>query len=62
MTEFVQVAYKLYKPIGLASSGQNFIQSYTENNLAGVVFAANNANFGEKFVNAIAQQRFWNRT
>nr|WP_240033850.1 hypothetical protein [Oceanobacillus profundus] len=34
----------------------------SENNiLAGVVFAANNTDFGEDFVSAIAQQRFWDR-
>lgn len=61
MTHFVQVAYKYYKPIGIAATGQSFIKTTNENNLAGVVFAANNANFGEEFVNAIAQQRFWDR-
>ena len=61
ITEFVRVAYKHYKPIGVASTGQSFIQASDENNLAGVVFAANNPNFGEEFVSAIAEQRFWNR-
>lgn len=61
MVHFVQVAYKYYKPIGVASTGQSFIKTTNENNLAGVVFAANNANFGKEFVNAIAQQRFWDR-
>ncbi|MFC5465117.1 catalase [Lederbergia graminis] len=61
ITNFVHVAYKNYKPIGVASTGQSFIQPTEKNNLAGVVFAANNANFGRDFVSAIAQQRFWNR-
>src|SRR5690606_12641176 len=61
ITNFVHVAYKNYKPIGVASTGQSFIQPSEKNNLAGVVFAANNANFGKDFVSAIAQQRFWNR-
>lgn len=59
---FVQNAYTHYKPIGTASTGQSYIQTSENNNLAGVVFAANNPNFGEEFVSAIAQQRFWNRT
>ncbi|EGQ25196.1 catalase HPII [Sporosarcina newyorkensis 2681] len=58
---FIQVAYKHYKPIGIASTGQSLLQTSEENNLAGVVFATNNQNFGEEFVSAIAQQRFWNR-
>lgn len=62
VTDFVHVAYKHYKPIGVASTGRSFIQETEENNLAGVVFAANNPNFGEEFVSAIAQQRFWDRT
>ena len=62
MTNFVQNAYTHYKPIGVASTGQSFIQASQNNNLAGVVFAANNPNFGGEFVSAIAQQRFWKRT
>lgn len=61
VTEFVHVAYGHYKPIGVATTGESFIQSSAGNNLAGVVFSANNANFGEDFVSAIAQMRFWNR-
>lgn len=61
ITEFVHVAYQHYKPIGVATSGQNFIHSSQGNNLAGVVFAANNPNFSEDFVAAIAEMRFWNR-
>ncbi|WP_026905731.1 catalase [Paucisalibacillus globulus] len=61
VTEYVHVAYKHYKPIGVATTGQSFIQPSGQNNLAGVVFAANNSNFSEDFVSAIAEQRFWNR-
>lgn len=62
ITDFVNTAYKHYKPIGVATTGQSFIQPSKSNNLAGVVFAANNPNFGKDFVSAIATQRFWNRT
>lgn len=61
ITEYVHVAYKHYKPIGVTTTGQNFVQSSQGNNLAGVVFAANNPNFGEDFVSAIAKMRFWDR-
>lgn len=59
--KFVQNSYTHYKPIGVASTGRSFIQPSENNNLAGVIFSENNPNFGEEFVTAIAQQRFWNR-
>lgn len=62
MKHFIQVAYKHYKPIGVASAGKPYLQTSKANNLAGVVFAENNRNFSEEFVAAIAKQRFWNRT
>lgn len=59
---YVTEAYRHYKPIGIATSAELFIQTTDENNLAGVVFAADNRNFSKAFIKAIAQQRFWNRT
>lgn len=59
--EFVNIAYKSYKPIGVASTGKSFLQTSEANNLEGVVFAENNPNFESQFVTAIAQLRFWNR-
>ena len=58
---FVHEAYKHYKPIGVATTGQPYMKVPKRSNLPGVVFAANNPNFGKQFVSAIAQQRFWNR-
>lgn len=62
VTEFVHEAYKQFKPIGIASTGRLYIQTSENNNLAGVVFAENNPHFGQDFVAAIGQMRFWNRT
>ncbi|WP_040227270.1 catalase [Bhargavaea cecembensis] len=62
LTYYIDVAYKHYKPIGVSAGGQSFLETSPKNNLAGVVFAADNPNFGEDFVNAIAHQRFWDRT
>ncbi len=62
VSDFVHNAYKHYKPIGVGTSGQSFIQQSQNNNLEGVVFAANNPNFNQEFLNAITQQRFWSRT
>ncbi|HLR40631.1 MAG TPA: catalase, partial [Virgibacillus sp.] len=58
---FVNEAYKHYKPIGISTTGMSYLKTSDNNNLAGVIFAANNPNFGMDFVSAIAQQRFWNR-
>jgi catalase len=58
---FINVAYMYYKPIGVATTGQPYIQTTNKNNLDGVVFASNNSNFGNDFVKAIAKQRFWDR-
>lgn len=60
--EYIQEAYKHYKPIGVATTGQKYMKKSEQNNLAGVVFAANNPQFAEEFVQAIAKRRFWNRT
>ncbi|MBY7143837.1 catalase [Virgibacillus sp. NKC19-3] len=58
---YVSQAYKHYKPIGVATTGEAYMHRSSKNNFAGVVFAKNNENFREDFVSAIAQQRFWNR-
>ncbi|GAB4075208.1 catalase [Barrientosiimonas marina] len=60
--DFLHSAYKHYKPIGLATTGQHFLRPTHENNLSGVVFAASNPDFAHDFVHAIACQRFWDRT
>lgn len=62
MLFFVNEAYKHYKPIGVATTGHPYLKTSKNNNLDGVVFAANNPNFSNDFVRAIAQQRFWDRT
>ncbi len=59
---FIQEAYKHYKPIGVATTGNGFINRSKNNNLAGVVFATDNPDFRKDFVAAIAKQRFWDRT
>jgi len=59
---FIHDAYKHYKPIGVATTAGSYITSSDNNNLAGVIFAENNPNFGNEFVAAVAQQRFWTRT
>lgn len=57
--EFTQMAYKHYKPIGVATTGQSYIEKIE--NLEGVILAQDNPNFEKDFISAIAQQRFWDR-
>jgi catalase len=61
ITEFIHGAYKNYKPLGIATTGQSYIHPSEDSNLAGVVFAGNNQNFSKEFVTAIARRRFWDR-
>lgn len=60
MMEFVNMAYKFYKPIGLATTGEVFRPK--SGNLAGVISASRSSSFSEDFIAAIATQRFWERT
>lgn len=60
--DFIHEQYKHYKPIGVAETGERYMKRSKKNNFAGVIFAANNPEFGKDFVSAISQQRFWNRT
>ncbi|SHG77919.1 catalase [Ornithinibacillus halophilus] len=59
--DFINEQYKHYKPIGIASTATSYIKASQNNNLAGVVFANNNPNFGKDYLSAIAKQRFWDR-
>lgn len=58
--EFVNAAYRFYKPIGVATTARQFIPDY--GNLAGVISASESGNFPDEFVTAVAQIRFWERT
>lgn len=59
--EFCDETYKYYKPIGVATTGQCYMNMSGNNNLEGIVFAKNNSKFGDEFISAIAKKRFWNR-
>ena len=61
MNKFVRYAYEHFKPIGVATTGQDYIRGTDRNNLSGVIFAANNPNFNQEFIQAITQMRFWDR-
>ncbi|CAM3173496.1 catalase [Filibacter tadaridae] len=55
---FINVLFKSYKPIGVATAASSQFQIRPA---TGIVFAENSQNFGEEFVSAITQQRFWDR-
>lgn len=59
--KFIEEAYIHYKPIGVATTGDMYFEGNEDQNIPGIVFAKNNPNFGHEFVDAVAQQRFWNR-
>lgn len=61
VTEFYNHAYMHYKPIGIATTGLECINNPQDNTAAGVVCAANNKSFGDDFIAAITQKRFWDR-
>lgn len=60
ITEYLKAAYKYYKPIGIGSGAESYIQE--SGNQEGVVFAKNSSSFPDDFVAAVAEQRFWNRS
>lgn len=62
ISDFINEAYRHYKPIGVGSHAQSYFPSTDDNNLDGVIFAAKNPDFAKDFVAAIAKQRFWDRT
>ena len=58
--DFLNEAYSHFKPIGILTSGQPFVdQSKVE--LAEGVVPYTNTSFSEDFVQAVAQHRHWNR-
>ncbi|MEK3934652.1 catalase [Sporosarcina sp. FSL W7-1349] len=62
LMDFVRMQYVHMKPIGVASSGHAYLLQGEQNNMAGVVSAADNADFAAQFVEAIAKKRYWDRT
>lgn len=59
--QYMKAAYHHYKPIGVATTGENYFSPNDIGRLPGVVFASEQNAFAQAFVKAIATQRFWNR-
>lgn len=62
IVDFINEAYRHYKPIGVATTGEEiFNQSYAEVGPGIVLASQAGANFPTDFIEAITQQRFWDR-
>ena len=62
LSDFTRMQYKHLKPIGLSVGNDSYLTQSEESNPVGVVMsAANNPDFAEQFVEAIAKKRFWAR-
>jgi catalase len=59
--EFTRMAYKFFKPIGVATTGTAYLDAVDGASTSGVIKAQDNENFASSFVDAIAQKRFWDR-
>lgn len=60
LINYINVAYRQYKPIGVASTGMQIFSKSDAKPGPGIIFATEN-DFAEDFIQAITQQRFWDR-
>lgn len=60
MNAYFTAMYKQYKPIGIATSAEKLLDISA--NASGVIIASDEEDFAQAFVEAIAMQRFWNRS
>lgn len=61
MTNYIREAYKHYKPIGIATTGIEYYNAINAPTGPGILFATENPNFNDEYINIIARQRFWDR-
>jgi catalase len=61
ITYYINEAFKHYKPIGIATSGNEFFEASNAKEGPGIIFASEDDEFDEDFIKAVALQRFWNR-
>lgn len=58
---YVSSHYQYFKPIGIASGQDAYIEKEAEKDAPGIVFATGNTKFVQQFLENIAQKRFWER-
>ncbi|MDW0115017.1 catalase [Sporosarcina saromensis] len=59
--EFINEAYKHYKPIAVASTGKTFFEASDAEEGPGVIIGEDSSKFGKAFVDAVAAHRHWDR-
>ncbi|MEZ7171113.1 catalase [Sporosarcina sp. OR05] len=59
--EFINEAYKHYKPIAVASTGKTFFEASDAEEGPGVIKGEDSSKFGKAFVDAVAAHRHWDR-
>ncbi|MHC8516082.1 catalase [Sporosarcina sp. ITBMC105] len=59
--EFINEAYKHYKPIAVASTGKTFFEASDAEEGRGVIIGEDSSKFGKAFVDAVAAHRHWDR-
>jgi catalase len=58
---YINEAFKHYKPIGIATSGNEFFEASNAKEGPGIIFASDDEEFENDFIKAVAMQRFWKR-
>lgn len=58
--DFLNEAYKHFKPIGILSKGQVFVEDSNVEMTAGIILSTSN-DFAQQFVDTVAQHRHWDR-
>ena len=61
MVDFINEAFRHYKPIGIATSGRQLFASAKAEIEPGIVVAGQTKDFNEDFIAAVAAHRHWNR-
>ncbi len=59
--EYYDEAFKHFKPIGIASSGETLVNFPQNNSSPGIVCASTSNEFGADFLSAVTHKRFWDR-
>lgn len=61
IADFINEAFKHYKTIGIASTGKEFFEASNAEIGPGIITGDENGAIADRFVNAVAAHRHWNR-
>lgn len=59
--DFIRAHYKSLKPIGISAGQDAYLAKNQKENPEGVLYATEQQQFEQKFIEAIAKKRFWDR-